>query len=454
MVRKLKTLRHPGIIRLLDAVETDTYIYIATERVIPLAWHVRRKSLSVETSKWGLFTVANTLRFINDEASSVHGNIRISSIFTSESGEWRVGGLDILSSMKDEAAIIYTYGTLTPNLSQYMPPEVSKSGWDSIKGNPTSATDSYAFGLLIFQVYNGGSLSSDQIGQTKNVPPNIHQSYKGLLNTNPKARLSVTHFLEQGRRNGGFFETPLIRLSEGVESLGLKSDAERAELLSELDEVSEDFPEDFFKMKILPELLKSVEFGGGGPKVFGYVMKIGAKLTEDEYESRITPVVVRLFASPDRQMRKIVNDKIFPQMVTGFSDIAPVVREQTVKAVLTIITKLSDRTINGDLLKHLARTSNDEQPGIRTNTTICLGKISRNLGVNTRQKVLVTAFTRSLKDPFVHARNAALQALAATSDLFPEEDCANRLLPALCQSLLDKERYDIIKLLLSSVDLE
>lgn len=64
---------------------------------------------------------------------------------------------------------------------------------------------------------------------------------------------------------------------------------------------------------------------------------------------------------------------------------APVVREQTVKAVLTIITKLSDRTINGDLLKYLAKTANDEQPGIRTNTTICLGRIARSLGANVRQ---------------------------------------------------------------------
>ena len=84
-------------------------------------------------------------------------------------------------------------------------------------------------------------------------------------------------------------------------------------------------------MKILPELLKSVEFGGGGPKVFAFIMKLGSKLSDDEFDSRITPVVVRLFASPDRQMRvtlldhlpsimdhlsqKIVTDKIFPQMV-------------------------------------------------------------------------------------------------------------------------------------------
>lgn len=115
-------------------------------------------------------------------------------------------------------------------------------------------------------------------------------------------------------------------------------------------------------------------------------------------------------------------------------------REQTVKAVLTVIGKLSDRTINGELLKYLAKTSNDEQPGIRTNTTICLGKISKNLGVSTRSKVLIAAFTRSLRDPFVHARNAALMALAATSDAFSDDDCANKILPALCSCLIDKEK--------------
>ena len=48
-----------------------------------------------------------TLRFITDEASSVHGNVRVSSLFTSESGEWRLGGLEILSSMKEDDAVIY-----------------------------------------------------------------------------------------------------------------------------------------------------------------------------------------------------------------------------------------------------------------------------------------------------------------------------------------------------------
>lgn len=105
-----------------------------------------------------------------------------------------------------------------------------------------------------------------------------------------------------------------------------------------------------------------------------------------------------------------------------------------------IITKLSDRTINGELLKYIAKTANDEQPGIRTNTTIVLGKIAKNLGTSTRAKVLIAAFSRSLRDPFVHARNAALMALAATGEYFTEEDCANRIIPSVSPLLVDKEK--------------
>jgi SCY1-like protein 1 len=231
---------------------------------------------------------------------------------------------------------------------------------------------------------------------------------------------------------------------------------------SELDSVSDDFPEEFFKMKVLPELLQSVEFGGGGPKVFSAVLKIGSKLSDDEYEAKLVPVILRLFNSPDRAIRvclldnlplminrlsqKDVSNKIFPSMTTGFTDVAPIVREQTVKAVLTIVGKLTDRIVNGELLRYLAKTANDEQPGIRTNTTICLGKIAKNLGTSSRSKVLVAAFTRSLRDPFVHARNAALMAMSATIDVFSDDDCANKILPSLCPCLLDKERYGIKRL--------
>lgn len=284
----------------------------------------------------------------------------------------------------------------------------------------------------------------------------MQASYKRLCSANPKSRINVSAFLDLGNRSGSFFDIPLIKLTEGIDNLGIKSDAERQEFLDDLDQVSDDFPEEFFKAKVLPELMKSVEFGGGGPKAVNVTLKIAAKLPSDDFESKMIPFLVRLFANPDRAIRvclldslphiidrlpqKIVNDKIFPQLVTGFTDMAPLVREQTLKSVLTIITKLSDRTINGELLKHLAKTANDEQPGIRTNTTICLGKIAKYLGTSSRSKVLIAAFSRSLRDPFVHARNAALLALAATTEYFNEEDCAGRIIPAISPLLIDKEK--------------
>ncbi|KAH8693277.1 kinase family protein [Talaromyces proteolyticus] len=455
-MRKFRTLRHPGVVKVLDTIETESHIYIVTERVTPLSWNVKRKSISEETAKWGLYTISSTLKFINEDAASVHGAVRVSSVYTSESGEWKLGGFDILSSMNDDEAIIYTYGSLVPDSARYTPPEISKGGWEAIKRNPLAAVDSYGLGILIYEVFNGSFSGSDQVGKTTNVPPSMHQSYRRLCTANPKIRLSAANFVDQGKKIGGFFETPLIRLSDDIESLGLKNEAEREEFINELDHLSEDFPEEFFKMKVLPELLKSVEFGGGGPKVLTAVVKIGTKLTDDEFASRLTPVIVRLFANPDRALRvslldnlplmidrlpqKLVTDKIFPQMTSGFTDAAPVVREQTVKAVLTVIGKLSDRVINGELLRFLARTANDEQPGIRTNTTICLGKIAKNLSQNTRTKVLIAAFSRSVRDPFVHARNAGLLAFAATIDSYSEDDCAGKVLPALCPALLDKEK--------------
>jgi SCY1-like protein 1 len=112
-----------------------------------------------------------------------------------------------------------------------MAPEISRSGWEVIKQNPTHAVDAYDFGILIFEVFNGSYQSSDQLTQTKSIPPSMHQSYKRLLSPQPKSRMSVGQFLDQGKRIGGFFQTPLIQVTEDIDNLGLKAEDERNELL-------------------------------------------------------------------------------------------------------------------------------------------------------------------------------------------------------------------------------
>lgn len=76
-------------------------------------------------------------------------------------------------------------------------------------------------------------------------------------------------------------------------------------------------------------------------------MQLGKLLDEPEYQAKIVPCVVKLFTSTDRATRvrllqqlehfadhlqpNTVNDKIFPNIITGFLDTNPTVREQTVR---------------------------------------------------------------------------------------------------------------------------
>lgn len=96
--------------------------------------------------------------------------------------------------------------------------------------------------------------------------------------------------------------------------------------------------------------------------------------------------------------------------------------------------------LNNDLLRHLAKSQTDIEPGIRTNTCILLGRLSKHLSAQTNRKVLVPAFARALRDNFVHARIAGLMALMATVDCYEREDLAGKVIPSMAICLVDKEK--------------
>jgi SCY1-like protein 1 len=82
-------------------------IFVATERVTPLSWDTKRNVLNNDILRWGLYSVSRTIVFINESATSVHGNVRLSSIFTSEAGEWKLSGLEVLTNLKEDENAIF-----------------------------------------------------------------------------------------------------------------------------------------------------------------------------------------------------------------------------------------------------------------------------------------------------------------------------------------------------------
>lgn len=130
---------------------------------------------------------------------------------------------------------------------------------------------------------------------------------------------------------------------------------------------------------------------------------------------------------------------LFEQVCTGFTDSTPFLRELTLKSMLLLAPRLSARTLNQNVLKHLSKLQVDEEPAIRANTTICLGNLSRYLQPATCKRVLLNAFTRALRDSFPPARSAGLLALKATMAHYDGQEVAMRLLPSVSPLAVDAD---------------
>lgn len=471
-LKKLRTTRHPDVLKFMDAVESDTSIYIMTERVQPLSstlptWASRKTQEKEDWLLWGLHRISVALTFLNDPCASTHGRICTHSIFISPSGEWKLGGFELLSNPKDDAAVLYNLGGAFPSSYSWSSPEVKKNGWSELKQYDPAAPDAYSLGLLLHSVFNP-NIPPPETSQPPHPPPTaasrgaiptaVFNAYKKLLNPNPKNRLNSKGFLELGMAETGFFAANrLVKVCLGLENFSIESEAEKNALLKTLKESASSFPTEFTTHKVLPSLVSALEFGGASAAtILPLVIQFCKNMPPEDYPNTIITPLVKLFASPDRGTRmalleqlpeyvdkldkKTISDKIFPHLQTGFSDTVAVIREATTKSIALIAPKLSDRILNNDLLRLLAKMQMDPEPSIRTNTCILLGRLGPTLGYNTKRKVLVPAFVRALKDSFVHARVAGLMAFMATIECFEVEEIATKVLPNVTFTMVDKEK--------------
>ncbi|KAG6829451.1 hypothetical protein H0H92_004511 [Tricholoma furcatifolium] len=429
-LRKLRSTRHPDVLKFMDAVETDSVVYIMTERVRPLgnvlqSWSTRDAQAREDWLLWGLHRIS-------------------------------------------------TSGSKYPDSSSWAAPEVKKGGWSVLKEHDPAVADAYALGILLHTVFNPSQGLPATVhpphppptaSSRGSIPPTVFPSFKRLLNPNPKARESPKSFLEIGMADNGFFaNNKLVKVCLGLDNFNLGSEVEKNALLRlspskqrALKESSASFPPEFTSNRVLPSLVNALEYGGASaPAILPLVLQFGSTMPPEDYPTLILTPLVKLYASPDRGTRmalleylpeyadkldkKTVSDKIFPHLSTGFSDTVAVIREATTKSIILLTPKLNDRILNNDLLRFLAKMQTDPEASIRTNTCILIGRLGPTLRDHTRKKVLVPAFSRALKDTFVHARVAGLMAFMATIDCFEVDDIAHKVIPNIAFAMIDKEK--------------
>lgn len=181
----------------------------------------------------------------------------------------------------------------------------------------------------------------------RQIPKSLTSLYCELVGASPTSRPNPADIITKCRKPSGFFKNDLVDTLLFLEEIQIKDKAEKNRFFGALTNQLDNFPDNVCRQKILPQLITAFEYGDAGSAVLAPMFKLGRLLDEIEYQKRIVPCVVKLFASTDRVTRsrllqqldlfinhfqpQIVNDQIFPQVAHGFLDTNPTIREQTVK---------------------------------------------------------------------------------------------------------------------------
>lgn len=466
-VKRLRTVRHPNVLSFLHSAEVEVVegstvrptIYIVTEPVMPLSEKIKELGLEGtqrdEYYAWGLHQIAKAVSFLNNDCKLVHGNVCLESVVVTPTLDWKLHAFDVLSEFDghNEAATgpMLQYEWLVG--AQYKPLELLKNDWATIRKSPPWAVDSWGMGCLIFELFSATKLArTEELRNIGSVPKTLLPDYQRLLSSTPARRLNTAKLIE----NSDYFHNKLVETIQFMEVLNLKDSVEKDSFFRKLPNLAEQLPRQIVLKKLLPMLASSLEFGSAAAPALNSLLKLSSWLSTDEFNSKVLPTIVKLFASSDRAIRvgllqhidqfgtslsaPIVDEQVYVHVATGFSDTSAFLRELTLKSMLILIPKLSQRTITGSLLKYLSKLQVDEEPAIRTNTTILLGNIASYLNEGTRRRVLINAFTvRALRDGFAPARAAGLMALSATSSYYDPAEIATRILPNVVVLTVDPD---------------
>ncbi|GMM38998.1 Cex1 protein [Saccharomycopsis crataegensis] len=466
-IKKLKGTRIPGVLKVYDTSETDSMLHIFCEPVVPLPVYLdQNDQLSDDAVMLGVYVIAQTLKYLNVEGSAIHGGLDISNVYVTESGEWRLGGFELMTSTKsDPDQPLYRLSAASPIFQNIVPPEVSTKGVDSVKSHPYKL-DSYKLGGLIWCLFNKVSdtrsiNSSSDFLKVSKLPKFLQPAYKKLMQNSPTARISTEQFLVQGEKSQ-IFNSGLIRCYRDLAELSLKSNYEKLEFMKSLEQLKPVAPPGFLEYKIIPELanLFSISLSNQQPQDMNhsatclyYILSFSEKLKDTVFSKIVAPIIIQAFSLPDRTIRVTlltslpqfaprlskseISDKIFGPLLTGFSDTNITIREETLKAVLPIASKLTDRQLSNELLRYLAKLQNDESEIIRTNVVVCLCKLAQHLNSSARAGVLITAYNKAIKDKFPPARKAAIMSFGQNIEIFTPEICCSRVLSSIAPCLLD-----------------